>query len=419
MDLQAYIDSKGKMKVPAAINERWVTRIELTQLHLQGTSGAQAYINRYGLKAGSKKMIHFALKAQSEGCPEMAMVFWARAYRLDGFDGETANATAPVALKALPIDKPIKIILVSGLPNHMQPGKVVPMQPTDAPRDRDHYINSDLYWGQKKRDGQKVLAMVTAEECAFQSRSLKLREMPYDPIRNSLMWVAKTIGPFVVEGELLFNSYADKEHRTEAQAASYNAAQKIAHPPAVCYYIFSRLDIGGTYEDMVLAGNKIAKYAYDAPFKVFGANQDCWVFSNKTFKTTEEKRAMTLDQATHDREGEIWFNPVMQYKPGKDKKHPFYRTKYLIDRVVIVAGLTPTSVEGRPFGAIEVTDSAGNSLGKIGTGFSIEDQKSIEFDFTNRRKEMKIEVRAQRYTETGKLWHARYIKTVPSDTPCV
>ena len=82
VDLQEYINSFGKKKVPAGIQERWQTRIVTRGLAEQGAVGAQQYLADYGKSIGAPKVAMLALRAQKMGFPEMAMAFWKKAYSL-------------------------------------------------------------------------------------------------------------------------------------------------------------------------------------------------------------------------------------------------------------------------------------------------------------------------------------------------
>jgi len=57
---------------------------------------------------------------------------------------------------------PAKIPEIPELPLTLQPGRIVTMQAVDAPHQRQYYINNPDYWGQPKRDGQRLLAIATA-----------------------------------------------------------------------------------------------------------------------------------------------------------------------------------------------------------------------------------------------------------------
>jgi hypothetical protein len=66
--------------------------------------------------------------------------------------------------------------IVAELPPHLQPGRIVTMQPVDAPSERSYYIENPDYWGQPKRDGNRVVAIATKDKVYYQSRSTNLRQ---------------------------------------------------------------------------------------------------------------------------------------------------------------------------------------------------------------------------------------------------
>ncbi len=87
MDFNAYIESKrlasAKKKIPQEIRERWNTRIVTRSLQTLGRSGGVQYLRDYGKGLAAPKAINLALMAESEGYPEMAKVFWAKAFELE------------------------------------------------------------------------------------------------------------------------------------------------------------------------------------------------------------------------------------------------------------------------------------------------------------------------------------------------
>ena len=88
------------------------------------------------------------------------------------------------------------------------------MQPVDAPRGRGYYIANDLYWGQPKRDGNRLVVIAAPERVFYQSRSTRLREAPTPEIDAGLRETARMIGPFVLDGELYYRDANFGEHRS-------------------------------------------------------------------------------------------------------------------------------------------------------------------------------------------------------------
>jgi hypothetical protein len=76
--------------VPSRINERWVSRIIAREFHTFGESGADMYVDLYGHGIREKKLVDFAIKAEIEGCQDMANGFWKLAYSVQS--GESAEA---------------------------------------------------------------------------------------------------------------------------------------------------------------------------------------------------------------------------------------------------------------------------------------------------------------------------------------
>ncbi len=125
-----------------------------------------------------------------------------------------------------------------------------------------------------------------------------------------------------------------------------------------------------------------------------------------TALTYEEKLALAENQKSEGREGEVWFDATILYHAGKNKEDNVVHTKYLIELDAIVTGLTPTTAQDRPFGAIEVSDMNGKPIGAIGTGFTKVDALKIWTRFHS-GKQLIIPIITQGFTENGQVMHGR------------
>jgi bifunctional non-homologous end joining protein LigD len=181
---------------------------------------------------------------------------------------------------------------VDGLPEHLQPGRIATMQPVDAPRGRGYYIASDLYWGQPKRDGNRLVIVATPDQVFYQGRSTKLREAPNLAMDYALREAARRHGPFVLDGELYYVDYKGGEHRTAAQAATANIEAGYGEATVEpTYAIFRALyvrghDLTGSHDELRLAaGLELASilYSYD-PGRHFE--------SLRTYRTADEKATL-------------------------------------------------------------------------------------------------------------------------------
>lgn len=90
-----YVETNRKAKMKSDINERWETRVVAKGLHTMGQKGAEDYLAQYGKGILAAKVALFALKAEMENCPEMALGFWLKAYEL-----ETGTVADPAEYKA-------------------------------------------------------------------------------------------------------------------------------------------------------------------------------------------------------------------------------------------------------------------------------------------------------------------------------
>ncbi|MCL1474402.1 ATP-dependent DNA ligase [Argonema antarcticum] len=429
MNITEYIESKrnAKKKIPSEIRERWNNRILKRELQAMGEAGAIQYLADYGRGIAVPKVVHLALCAESEGYPLMAQGFWRKAFEM-----ETGNKP-PLAteirgeqkaqlpqdledLQAIPDSTPtrsktvVNTPVVPELPPHLQPGRIVTMQPVDAPFDRTYYINDPRYWGQPKRDGNRVVVVATSDRIYYQSRSTNMRQQPSIEINQALLDVANKKGTFILDGELYYRSVTGSEHRTGAQAATVNINQgSPTTQPIAVYAIFKALLFEGrdltiiSEAERIEAAERIREYlpAIEA-FEIV-----------PTARTFEEKRLLAQTQESFEREGEVWVQHDCTYVGGKDTRtFPMVRTKYCLELDLVITELTLTKVVGRPFSAIMVAQDIEGKLvpmGSVGTGFSQEDMQEIARRHAANPGKVKIVVRSQGLTENGKLWHGRFV----------
>ena len=423
MDCTEYAETKRKAakKISADIRERWNNRIVQRGLHLMGEAGAVQYLSDYGRGIGTAKVIGFALCAESEGYPEMAMGFWKKAFELETGEKPIAlnaqnNATTNLATaaKSTTSTKKENVTnpIVAELPSYLQPGKIVTMQPVDAPSERSYYIENPDYWGQPKRDGNRVVIIATKSQIYYQSRSTNLRQQPSIEIQTALIETAAKIGTFVLDGELYYKSHSGSEHRTGAQAATVNIESGFPTvQPSAIYAIFKCL---------FFKENDLTQLAESARISAGVEVGEMLVTLSPAFeivptsRTHAEKLLLANQQQLENREGEVWVLHNCRYVGGKDvKKFPMVRTKYCQELDLLIVGLTPTKVAGRPFSAIEVAQEIHGKLvpiGTVGTGFSGEEMQEIARRYEANPKSVKIKVRSQGLTESGKLWHARFLE---------
>jgi len=423
MDCTEYAEAKRKAakKISADIRERWNNRIVQRELHLMGEAGAAQYLSDYGRGIGTAKVIGFALCAESEGYPEMAMGFWKRAFELETGEKPIAlstpnNSTTTLAPTKKPTAAPkietVNNPVVAELPPNLQPGRIVTMQPVDAPSDRTYYIENPEYWGQPKRDGNRVVIVATQDKVYYQSRSTNLRQQPSIAIEKALIETAAKIGTFVLDGELYYKSHSGSEHRTGAQAATVNIDSGFPTvQPYAIYAIFKCLFFKGNDLTILAESERIAAGVEVGEMLANLSNEFEIV---PTSRTQSEKSLLAKQQESENREGEVWVLHNSRYIGGKDiKKFPMVRTKYCLEFDLFIVGLTATKVAGRPFSAIKVAQEIDGKLvpmGTVGTGFSGEEMQEITRRYEVDPKSVKIKVRSQGLTESGKLWHARFLE---------
>jgi hypothetical protein len=417
MTLKEYADAKraaaGSKKIPSSIRKRWQERVMVRGLHEMGASGARQYLSDYGRGMGAPKAINLARQAEAQGYPDMARVFWVMAYELEhGHAPPSDDAGEPSPSAPSDGGASQELPQVDGLPDHLQPGHLSTMQPVDAPEKRGAYIGDSTYWGQPKRNGHRFLAIATPNAVHYQSRSLNLRPSPAVEMDDMLQEAAREFGPFVLDSELYYPDVLRGEHRTGAEAAEVNVASGFAdiHPKpklAVFKALFAHgKDLTPEAESVrIAAGEVIGRWLAEREpdhFEVL-----------PTARTAAEKRDLARRQLEEGREGEVWVQHACAYTPGKRKgrRPPIVRTKYLDRLPAIVLSLTPTTAEGRPFGAAEVgvyRDGELVSLGAIGTGFTQDEMRELAQRHDEAPGTVVIEITTQGFTTKGKVMHGRF-----------
>jgi ATP-dependent DNA ligase len=247
---------------------------------------------------------------------------------------------------------------------------------------------------------------------------MKIRSSPSLQLDQEFLFAAKEIegGSYILDGELTYLDWQGWEHRTGAQAARVNDdAGKSSTQPEALYCIFEALYYGNydlttqTKQKRIAAGRKIFYL-----MQLINESQNFVECLHNAF-TIEKKLALSSKQKGEDREGEAWTLVDTRYIRGKTKGKdlPTGRTKYLTNWELVVTGLTPPQIQGRPFGTIEVAlveDSGAYTLiGSVGTCFTLEEMKTIAEKFSaDKNIPLMIKVISQGVTENGQLWHARY-----------
>jgi len=407
---------KGFKKVKADIQERWNIRVVPQSLHTQGRTGAAEYLSRYGKGISAKKVIELALTAEALEAPAMAAGFWEKAFELE--TGETARFesgngdTAPSIAVSTARSAVRPTIVLAGIPDSLQPSRIATMQATDTELPRTSYILNPDYIGQAKRDGHHDVTIATAEAVAHQSRSTNCMTPFSLGFDGAAKAVAAKLGAFVFDGERYFKSASGSEHRTASQAAQENVnLGQGSVKPVVCYAIFKALyadgkDLRDIEDDLVRV--EAAKPIVEA---LIAALQGSAVEVEllPTAVTTAQKQALADRQKAEEREGEVWIRRFARYSGGTAHRTDIVRTKYVIELIARVIRLTPTTVAGRLFAAIEVADAkTGKPIGSVGTGFDADDSRKLAAFFAEKPDATLIEVAAQKFTENGILMHARY-----------
>lgn len=402
-----------KKKVPSSIRKRWVERVIPRGLHQMGEGGALQYLADYGRGISSPKCIDLARQALAEGCEEMALGFFKKAYELE--TGRVAPSSGSVQgqmERSIPTPSAqVEEVSLDGFPAHLQPGRTSTQQPVDATESREHYRDNDEYWGQRKVDGNRLVVFASHQGIFYQSRSLNLRDPPSLDIEKGLLVALEKEGEFIIDCEVVYKDVLGKDHRTGSQAAHVNVKEgrPEVHPKA-CLAIFKALfalgvDLTDKPEaDRITLGERIGGYLQGLDSESFE--------SLETYRTREEKQALMDKVLQNEGEGEVWVRHSCTYKGGKDKSaQDIVRTKHLQTLDVVVTGLTQTTAEGRLFGAAEVSvmsDGQMTSIGRVASGFSQEDMQKLVDRVRQENDRPVISIITQGLTERNQVMHARF-----------
>jgi ATP-dependent DNA ligase len=298
------------------------------------------------------------------------------------------------------------------------------MQPVDAAHDRAWYINDPAYAGQPKRNGHRMVVWAVPEAVAWQARGRDgpglVKASPSRLLDECLRLTAQEIGPFLLDGEIVWLDVAGLEHRTAPQAATANLA--LGQPEAVTLPTYA------VFEALYAEGSDLTSYSMRSRFNagyVVAQNLHYGYTGRTLFEflepvyTREAKQVLADRQVAEGREGEVWRLTSAPYSDGKQPNgrgqlEPMVRTKYNIHPVVRVTGFSRSGavkVERR-FAAIQVADPVtGAKMGSVGTGFAIPQQDELLAAFADAEAQgrpLLIKVTAADLTESGILYQGRY-----------
>lgn len=414
---EARAKSKGKVKAP--IVERWNKRVLPQGLHQRGRMGARAYLEAYGKSIAAPKVTELALCAESMGAKEMAAGFWEAAYNLTTgevevfhIDGEDKAAINNTPIQAGSATKSFEKL--EGIPDHLQPGRIDTMQADDPDESKGqgHFICNANFIGQPKRDGNRNVAFGTEKATAHQSRSSSPLGMLRPEFEDALKAAAQELGPFILDGERYYLSITGSEHRTASQAAqaNENAGKPTAEPIAV-FGAFECLFING--KDLTEATKEERIQAAVYPVAIIHSHLPqgtCRIEAVPTYRTRQEKADLCAKQEKEGREGEVWTLANARYTGGKG--YHSFRTKYTQERNCKIIGVKKSTAAGREIASFLLEDENGMPCGSVGGGFDAATGTALAEKHTKNPGSVIVKIRHQGRTETGALWHARYLEEV-------
>jgi ATP-dependent DNA ligase len=411
----------GVIKLPMAteIKERWNSRVIARKLHEQGVPGAELYLRDYGRGISAKKCEALALYAESEGA------FGCRPSieELANFTEKKGNGSHPPANESastvLEVDSENPGF--ESLPAHLLPGKIITMQPVDAPRDIEEYLRDPAFLAQPKRDGNRTVIAVDVDGSALAQKRSGNTEVVSPAWQSAFRAMAKKHGPFVLDGERYFQDVFGKEHRTGSQAATAN--KNGGQPDGEVlerYAVFKALFVGEKDLTSELEirrleiGAILARELVEIDRRSFEELPSC--------STLTAKQDLMEQQKAEGREGIVLVRCDCRYTGGKTngKDAPFVRYKFTQTVDVFITGLTKTTAAGRAFGAIEVAAYCNGELtqlGSVGTGFTQAQANHLAELHAANPGRVVIEITTQGFTEGGKVWHGRFLDVRTDKNP--
>lgn len=418
MNIQSYVESelskvKHPIKIKSDIAERWNSRVLARGLNAQGRNGARAYLDSYGRGIAAPKIVALALCAHANGAAEMAAGFWEAAFNLETGQTETlsvSEAASEPNVRPVIVGVAKQVPVVIGLPADLQPGRIVTMQPTDAPRPQSYYILNPDIIGSAKRDGHHDVLLSLNNSTVHQTRRGGIAGDIHPDFEKAASAVAGEIGVFILDGERYFLDAAGKEFRTSSEAAASNIEMgEGGIAPIPVYAAFKALfaegrDLRPLDEVSRIKMAETIVSLIQARLPEGGPRVELV----PTAYSTKEKQALADRQKAEGREGEVWVLASCQYSGGDS--HEIVRTKYKIEEDFFITDLAPTTVKGRLFSSIEVADAKGNPVGSVGGGFDSVAMKIIaDLFYMSGPGKVKIKVRFQSWTVYRQISQAVYL----------
>lgn len=416
MSIDTFVtEKKSKAKAPkAAIVERWNKRVVPRGLQNLGKAGASAYLDSYGKGISANKVTELAICAESMGSPEMAAGFWEAAYNLETGETATVSSNGSTGPAAAPVSAPAnrpQAPKLEGIPEDLQPGRIITMQSSDPKEPQSHFILNSAYLGQPKRDGHRNVIFATEDQTAHQSRSTSALPPLHPGFEAALQAAARECGPFILDGERYYRSVTGSEHRTAAQAATANInAGKGEIQPIPVFACFKALFSKGKNLKNSNEEQRIEAAQYPVAIIASHLPEDGPKIEMLTTAfTTAEKQALADRQKQEKREGEVWTRIDTPYM--EDKQHQAaFRTKYMKEDNFRINSITKSKSKGRSLASVEVMNENDKCMGSVGTGFDEATGLKIIKDHEANPGSVRIKVRYQGLTENGSLWHPRMLE---------
>ncbi len=298
---------------------KWHERVVATGFGASGN--IESYLKNWGRGIGPVKLRNLAMQAEENGFGLFAEKMWRQAFAMEHGHQPQGNLAATGAGTETTIQATSTLHeAFTEFPSDLQPGRTLPMQPTDTERTVEELIADDTYVATPKRDGHKRLVFVTPERVAYQTRSGRDQILTITPeIDRALITVAQQHGTYVVEGEEYHLDVEGNECLTAADAAEANARlhKQLGAP------IRTRLAI---IKVLFAEGKDYRRSDAVDRYALAQAYAPAWQMASDAIEvvpvveTADEKQSLWDTQVAEHREGVVFENRRAFYVGGKNEK---------------------------------------------------------------------------------------------------
>jgi hypothetical protein len=315
--LSSYAANKRHVvRITADISERWRERIHAQGLDRQGKNGAREYLRQYGRNIGVDKTVRLAMKAEEEGCLEMAEGFWEKAFSMERPPAAAASPVPAVTGRSRPQRVPMHVF-----PPHLV-WSALGFRDPDRTASAEECIHHPRFWGLPLYDGQRCRGYISATgEIDWRSHAHRFPHAQIEGLERGMRRLARKEGPFVLEGYVCWEDELGGRHGTPERAARATGGPRgrIRSTAAVVFIAVRSLfrqekDLTGETEARRIDEAADLAHRITECMIAEGVAKTGRVIPGQVFRTAQEKR--TLANTLGDESwglGELWIRSDAPY----------------------------------------------------------------------------------------------------------